>query len=203
MKTRERKSIDTPIMAAGGIVVKTGRPPLVAIVQRQKDHCWVLPKGKLRSKEGALAAARRGVGRETGYKVVVREFLGIISYESGGRPKIVQFWLMTSLGHDGQELMSDAKAVKWLPLNAAVAALSEPIEQLFLTQIGKQRHDKFEKWLSGKQRPRRPANDRTVENQREERSKTHTRNSNAPNFIRKFFRRLRTPREMSSRHGVF
>jgi ADP-ribose pyrophosphatase YjhB (NUDIX family) len=198
MKTRGRKSIDTPIMAAGGIVVKAGRPPLVAIIQRQKDDCWVLPKGKLRSKESAPAAARRGVGRETGYKVVVREFLGIISYESGERPKIVQFWLMTSLGHDGQELMFDAKAVKWLPLNAAVAALSEPMEQLFLTQIGKQRHDKYEKWLGGKQGPRRPA-----KNEREERSKTLTRNSNAPNFIRKLFRRLRNPREMSSQHGVF
>ena len=88
-------------------------------------------------------------------------------------------------------------------LESGVTALSEPMEQLFLTQIGKQRHGKFEKWLSGKQRPRRPANDRTVENQCEERRKMLTRNSNAPNFIRKLFRRLRNPREMSSRHGLF
>jgi len=202
MKARGRTSIDAPIMAAGGIVVKAGRAPLIAVVQRRKDDGWVLPRGKLRPKESALAAARRGVERETGHSVVVREFLGTISYESGGRPKIIQFWLMASLGHAGQELMSDAKAVKWLPLNAAVAALTEPLEQSFLAQISKQRHDKFGKWLNGRQRPRQRANGRTVEGPREERVKTLNRSSNVPNFVRKFFRRLKNPLQISNRRGV-
>jgi 8-oxo-dGTP diphosphatase len=190
-------------MAAGGIVVMAGRSPLIAVVQRRKDDGWVLPRGKLRPKESALAAARREVEREIGHSVVVREFLGTISYESGGRPKIIQFWLMASLGHAGQELMSDAKAVKWLPLNAAVATLTEPLEQSFLAQISKQRHDKFKKRLNERQAPRLRANGRTGEGARQERVKTLNRSSNAPNFIRKFFRRLKNPRQIiSNRRGV-
>jgi ADP-ribose pyrophosphatase YjhB (NUDIX family) len=203
MKTRGRKSIDAPLMAAGGIVLVAGRSPLIALVQRRKDGGWVLPRGKLRPKESALTAARREVERETGHSVVVREFLGTISYESGGRPKIIQFWLMASLGHAGQELMGDAKTVKWLSLNAAVATLTEPLEQSFLAQIGKQRHDKFRKWLNGRQAPRLRANGRTGEGPRKERVKTHDRSSNAPSFIRKFFRRLKNPRPIPNRGGVF
>ena len=189
-------------MAAGGIVVRAGRSPLIAVVKRRKDDGWVLPRGKLRPKENALAAARREVEEETGHGVVVREFLGTISYESGGRPKIIQFWLMASLGHGGREAISDAKAVKWLPLNAAVATLTEPLEQLFLSQIGKQRHDKFRKWLNERQVPRLRANGRIGEGPHEDRINTPNRSSIAPNFIRKFFRRLKNPRQISNRRGV-
>jgi len=41
MKIRRQKSAHTPIVAAGGIVVMTGRLPLIAIVQRRKDNGWV------------------------------------------------------------------------------------------------------------------------------------------------------------------
>jgi 8-oxo-dGTP pyrophosphatase MutT (NUDIX family) len=64
MKTRRRKSNDAPTMAAGGIVVTAGRSPLIAVVRRRKDDGWVLPRGKLRPKESALAAALREVERE-------------------------------------------------------------------------------------------------------------------------------------------
>jgi 8-oxo-dGTP diphosphatase len=137
MTSRRQKSSRNPILAAGGIVTTAGRPPLVAVVQRRKDDGWVLPKGKLKSRETALAAARREVIEETGHRVSVHEFLGSVSYQSGGRPKVVQFWRMASLGDAQHEPMSDIKAVEWLPLNAAVARLSQPLEQAFLAQIGK------------------------------------------------------------------
>ena len=41
----------TPIMGAGGIVVRGGPRPLIALVQRSKDDAWVLPKGKLKRGE--------------------------------------------------------------------------------------------------------------------------------------------------------
>jgi 8-oxo-dGTP diphosphatase len=41
----------TPIMGAGGIVVRGGPRRLIALVQRSKDDAWVLPKGKLKRKE--------------------------------------------------------------------------------------------------------------------------------------------------------
>jgi 8-oxo-dGTP pyrophosphatase MutT (NUDIX family) len=211
MKTRQQKSTHAPTMAAGGVVVTPGRSPLIAVVQRRKDDGWVLPRGKIRPNESAPTAARREVERETGHSVVVREFLGTISYDSGGRPKIIQFWLMASLGRAGQELTSNAKAVKWLPLNAAVASLTEPLEQSFLAQIAKQslrqprirlRRDKFGKSLDGRQAPKLRAATRTGGGPRDERSfRIKTLDRGAPDFIRRFFRRLKSPRFTSNRGG--
>jgi 8-oxo-dGTP diphosphatase len=137
MKTR-RKKFEAPIMAVGGIVVKAGRIPLVAVVQRRKDGGWVLPRGKQKRRESALAAARREVEKETGHNVVVREFLGTTSCESGHRPKIVHFWLMASVGPPRREQRDYNKEVKWLSLNAAIASLTEPLEQAFLARVREQ-----------------------------------------------------------------
>ena len=82
------------IHAAGGIVVRKGARPLIAVVQRAKDELWVLPRGKLKRDESPIAGARREVMEETGHRVRVREFLGAITYRARGRPKIVQFWRM-------------------------------------------------------------------------------------------------------------
>lgn len=123
-------------MAAGGIVMTAGRSPLVAVVQRRKDDGWVLPKGKLKPRETALAAAQREAMEETGHRVAVHEYLGVVSYESGDKPKIVQFWRMASLGEARREPMRDIKAVKWLPLEAAIARLTQPVERAFLAHIG-------------------------------------------------------------------
>ena len=89
-----------------------GRLPLIAVVRRPKDASWVLPKGKIKSKENAFAVARREVAEEIGRSVVVKEFLGIISYKPNGKPKIVHFWLMASGGNREPK----PRAVKWLPL---------------------------------------------------------------------------------------
>ena len=83
-----------PSHAAGGIVVRNGARPLIAIVQRAKDELWVLPRGKLKRDENPLAGARREVVEETGHRVRVREFVGAITYRARGRPKVVQFWRM-------------------------------------------------------------------------------------------------------------
>jgi 8-oxo-dGTP diphosphatase len=136
MKARRLKSFTPPIMAAGGIVIAAGRTPLFAIVQRRKDDEWVLPKGKLKPRESVLAAAQREAREETGHRVAVQEYLGVVSYETGDGPKIVQFWRMRSLGSADQRLMRDIKAVKWLPLDAAIARLTFPIERAFLAQVG-------------------------------------------------------------------
>src|SRR5665647_1724353 len=82
------------IHAAGGIVVRGGARPLVAVVQRSKDELWVLPRGKLKRDENPRAGARREAVEETGHRVQVREFLGAITYRARGRPKVIQFWRM-------------------------------------------------------------------------------------------------------------
>ncbi len=127
-----------PVYAAGGVVIRDGTRPLIAIVQRSKDERWVLPRGKLKRSEPPLAGARREVTEETGHHVRTHEFLGAITYRASGRPKVVQFWSMEASKHPSFDLMKDISAVAWLPLPAAVLKLSYPLEKLFLRNVGRQ-----------------------------------------------------------------
>jgi len=125
------------VHAAGGIVVRNGARQLIAVVQRAKDELWVLPRGKLKLDESAIAGARREVVEETGHRVRVGAFLGAITYRARGRPKIVQFWHMHAMVDPSRDLMKDIMAVEWLPLRAAVRRLSYPLEKLFLRNVGR------------------------------------------------------------------
>ena len=125
-----------PVMAAGGIVLRRGAPPLVAVVRERKRNEWVLPKGKLDDGETPKQAAHREVLEETGHDVAIHEFLGTLVYQSGGRSKVVHFWRMEAEGGPVRKLMNDIKAVDWLPLEAAIARLSREYERAFLVQIG-------------------------------------------------------------------
>jgi 8-oxo-dGTP diphosphatase len=130
------KSTRAPILAAGGIVIRSGPKPLVAIVQRRRDNAWVLPKGKLKPNEKPIAAAKREATEETGCDVRVHEFLGVISNLGGSAPKITHFWRMQAIDGSAGRLMSDIKAVEWLSLHAAIDRLSLPHEQSFLRNVG-------------------------------------------------------------------
>jgi 8-oxo-dGTP diphosphatase len=125
------------IHAGGGIVVRNGARPLIAVVQRSKDDRWVLPRGKLKRTERAITGARREVVEETGHRVRVREFLGAITYRARGRPKVVQFWRMQAQVRPSYDLMKDIAAVEWLPLAEAIRRLSYPLERLFLRNVGR------------------------------------------------------------------
>jgi 8-oxo-dGTP diphosphatase len=135
MKGRREKT-RAPIRAAGGIVVRGGREPLIAIVQLRKCNSWVLPKGKLNGNESALAAARREVLEEVGYRVHIHEFLGTMSHDVGSRTKIVQFWRMRAIGEPAGRVARDVKAVRWLPLEEAIEKLTRLRERAFLDSIG-------------------------------------------------------------------
>ncbi len=120
------------IHAAGGIVFRRSSKLEVAIVQLSKYRQWVLPKGKLKRNEKARQAAKREVLEETGHKVEVNEFLGVLSYESRGKAKIVRFWRMQALGSAVRAPASDIKEVRWLSLKRAMQTLTHPHEQIFL-----------------------------------------------------------------------
>ena len=125
-----------PVMAAGGIVLRRGDMPLIAVVRQRKRNEWVLPKGKLDDGETPKEAAHREVLEETGHDVAVQEFLGTLVYQSGGRSKVVHFWRMEARGGPVAKLMNDIKAVDWLPLDDAVSRLSREYERAFLTHVG-------------------------------------------------------------------
>jgi 8-oxo-dGTP diphosphatase len=126
----------TPVVAAGGIVLRREKIPLFAVVRLRKRDEWVLPKGKLDDGETARDAAEREVLEETGHDVSVHEFLGTLVYESGGRSKVVHYWRMETNGGQAYELMDDVRAVDWLPLEAAVERLSHVYERAFLANVG-------------------------------------------------------------------
>ena len=135
MKNRKNKT-RTPILAAGGIVLRGNREPQFAVVQLRKLGTWVLPKGKLAANEDAIAAARREVLEETGHRVAIHEFLGTLAYEASRRPKVVQFWRMQAIGEPVCDLMRDVKAIQWLALEDAIDQLTHLRERVFLEQVG-------------------------------------------------------------------
>jgi 8-oxo-dGTP diphosphatase len=126
----------TPVLAAGGIVLRQEETPLIAVVRLRKRNEWVLPKGKLDDGETPRDAAEREVMEETGHDVAVHDFLGTLVYESGGRSKVVHYWRMEANGEQVYDLMDDVRAVDWLPLEAAVERLSRGHEQAFLANVG-------------------------------------------------------------------
>src|ERR1700746_648656 len=131
-----REMTRAPVLAGGGIVLRRGETPLIAVVRLRKRNEWVLPKGKLDDGETARDAARREVNEETGYDVIVHEFLGTLVYESGGRSKVVHYWRMQADGDQVYDLMTDIREVDWLPLDAAVERLSRSYERAFLENVG-------------------------------------------------------------------
>jgi 8-oxo-dGTP diphosphatase len=138
MTGREQRTtiVSKTIRAAGRIVLRSGTRRF-AVVQRSKDRLWVLPRGKLRRNERPVSGARREVVEETGLRVEVCEFLGAITYLAGGRPKVVQFWLMQAAAEQSYRVTKDIVTVERLSLTAAVKRLSHPLERLFLANVGR------------------------------------------------------------------
>jgi 8-oxo-dGTP diphosphatase len=130
------KMARAPVLAAGGIVLRQAKAPLVAVVRLRKSNEWVLPKGKLDTGETPRDAAEREVLEETGHDVSVHEFLGTLVCETGGRSKIVHYWRMQAGGAQVHKLTDDVKSVDWLPLGDAVERLSRGYERAFLQTVG-------------------------------------------------------------------
>ena len=146
----------------------------------------------------AMTAARREAMEETGQNVSVHEYLGAISYKANGKPKIVQFWRMRSAGGAAREPMGDIKAVEWLTLDAAIARLTQPLERIFLAQIGrrtrKRRHParrRMPRRRTSRVRRKTARNIRVSQSAARIQEYDERRRRLRPNLLRRILRRLR------------
>ena len=125
------------IQAAGGIVVRDGARPLIAVVQRSKDERWVLPRGKLERDENPAAGARREVGggnrpSREGARISRRHHLPR-ARPAEGRAVLAHAGLPAAepRHHEGH------RRGRVATLAAAVRRLSYPLEKLFLHHVGR------------------------------------------------------------------
>lgn len=126
----------TPVLAAGGIVLRPAETPLFAVVRPRKRNEWVLPKGRLDRGETPRAAAEREVIEETGHAVAVHEFLGTLVYEARSGSRVVHYWRMEAGDAPVRKPTRDIRTIDWLPLAKAVERLSRGHERAFLENVG-------------------------------------------------------------------
>ena len=116
---------DSVILAAGGIIGRdTHNGHEVIVIHRKHHDDWTLPKGKLKRGESFAQAAIRGVREETGCVVRLGKFLGAVSYEVRGVPKVVLYWRMSVVEEgalDDQDVVAEAV---WLPIGEAMRKLT-------------------------------------------------------------------------------
>jgi 8-oxo-dGTP pyrophosphatase MutT (NUDIX family)/phosphohistidine phosphatase SixA len=114
------------VLAAGVVVLRQGR---VLLVHRPTYDDWSFPKGKLDRGEHAAVAAVREVAEETGVRVRLGVPLARQSYPTGGRTKVVDYWVGRVMGDpdvSGYLVNDEIDEVAWVPLDKARVKLSYP-----------------------------------------------------------------------------
>lgn len=136
-KARKRGSGGKRVEAAGGVVIREGDPPLVAVVHRSRYDDWSLPKGKLDPGEGFEEAALREVEEETGVRCRLGRELEPSSYrDQKGRKKLVRWFLMEPLGAGGGfEPNDEVDELRWLSLPEAAELVSYEHDRRLLAAL--------------------------------------------------------------------
>ncbi len=127
---------DPVIIAAGGIISReTPHGDEVMVIRRNRHADWTFPKGKLKPGESLKRAAIREVLEETGCKVRLGMFLGAISYEVNGAPKIVLYWRMSVVKQGELPEQEEVAEAIWLPIPQAMEKLSYAREKKLLLRL--------------------------------------------------------------------
>jgi 8-oxo-(d)GTP phosphatase len=116
----------TPVRAAGGVVWRLAQGAVeVCVVHRPRYDDWSLPKGKLEPGEHPLLAAVREVAEEANVRAVPQVRLPQVRYAMrDGTPKAVDYWSMRAVDTGGFQLHTEVDAVRWLPVDAAIALVT-------------------------------------------------------------------------------
>ncbi|GAA0458665.1 putative hydrolase MutT/NUDIX [Paractinoplanes deccanensis] len=127
-----------PIRAAGGVLCRPAGDGLeVCLVHRPRYDDWALPKGHLDHGEPAILGALREVLEETGRSGRPVLALPRVAYDlPDGRPKTVDYWLMTVTGDEGPVRDTDeVDSVEWLSLADAAERVSYADERALLEHV--------------------------------------------------------------------
>jgi 8-oxo-dGTP diphosphatase len=116
-KNRERDEKD--VTHAGGVVfneVNGSLKYLIVTPKKEEKREWVLPKGKIRKREGHVEAALREVREETG--VLARTICpaGRVRFKQNDAEVRAKFYLMEKV-FDGTA--KESRTIKWLPYEEA------------------------------------------------------------------------------------
>lgn len=118
--------MSAPILAAGGIPVRTGHDGVeVLVVHRARYGDWTFPKGKLEPGEDDEQCAVREVEEETGLTCVLGDELPSTSYTLGsGRRKRVRWWRMHVVGGVLAPPPDEIDDARWATLEEATSLLT-------------------------------------------------------------------------------
>jgi 8-oxo-dGTP pyrophosphatase MutT (NUDIX family) len=128
---------DSVILAAGGIIGReTPNGQEVMVIYRKHHDDWTLPKGKLKRGESFTQAAIREVREETGCLVRLGEFLGAVSYEVKGVPKVVLYWRMSVIEEGALGDQDEVAEAVWLRVAEAMRRLTFERDRELLSRAG-------------------------------------------------------------------
>lgn len=126
------------IRAAGAVLWRrSGSGIEVAVIHRPRYDDWSFPKGKAKPAEHVLETAVREVTEETGLQPVLGRPLPTAHYESGGRPKRVDYWAarLAPGGSSSFRPNDEVDDLQWLPVPAARAKLSYQRDAVMLDEF--------------------------------------------------------------------
>ena len=111
-----------PVLAAGGIVLRRGQSPRIAVVRLRKRDEWVLPKGHIDPGEAPKDTAVREVREETGVVArVVGAVAGTFSFKAKGEDVRALCFLMEYLRETAAD---ETREMGWFPPDTALAKLT-------------------------------------------------------------------------------
>jgi 8-oxo-(d)GTP phosphatase len=124
--SQARSGPPDPIRAAGVVLTRgVGKDLEVAVIHRQKQRDWSLPKGKFEPGEHVIEVAVRECVEETGFIPILETPLPTQHYRVDGLPKVVDYWRATVGG--GEFVVNrEVDRLRWLTPREAARLLTYP-----------------------------------------------------------------------------